>query len=722
MVIDNTGKVGIGTTSPSVNLHIFATGAPTLRIQDADGTTQYTNILQSNGLTTFEGRDGTGDGAFRFRGASTLNEYLRIDSSGRLLVGTSTNIGTEADNRDTLNLVSASGGSLLLGRNDTGVAASNDIGRISFWGNDSDGTYEQCAEIHVEADLPHATGDKPSRMVFSTTAAGASSPTERMRIDRSGRLLVGTVTEGPGDADNLTIADSGNCGITIRSGTTNLGSIFFSDGTSGSAEYDGFIEYSQNSSSMRFGTTSVERMRIDSSGRLLVGTSSDITGAPANSISLVDTNSRPIFAIGRDDSTVAADVVIADIRFYGTGGDGSTWEECASIKAEADGTHATGDKPSRLVFATTADSASSSTERMRIDSSGNVGIGTTSPDSLLHVSGGVPRIQLTDTDTGVDHLINANSSVGVLEIECDINAEGSSPSIRFGVGGLERARIDSSGRLLVGASSARSNLFNSTVAVPFQVEGTGTSSAGISVIANPGAVAEDSAVVVLGKSRGSSVGGTTIVASDDELGVLSYQGSDGSEFVEGARISCEVDGTPGANDMPGRLVFSTTADGASSPTERMRIASDGALYVQDVYDTTTVNAANVEVNSNGRLRRSTSSAKYKTNVQTLEDSYADAILNCRPVWYQSLCNGDNPDHGHWGFIAEEVAEIDPRLVFWKTVNISHDENGSPVETPCDPEPEGVAYDRFVPHLLNLIKRQQQAIETLEAKVAALEAG
>ena len=115
-------------------------------------------------------------------------------------------------------------------------------------------------------------------------------------------------------------------------------------------------------------------------------------------------------------------------------------------------------------------------------------------------------------------------------------------------------------------------------------------------------------------------------------------------------------------------------------------------------------------------------AKYKTNVQTLEDSYADAILNCRPVWYQSLCKGDNPDHGHWGFIAEEVAEVDPRLVLWKTIDISYDEKGSPVETPCDPQPEGVFYDRFVPHLLNLIKRQQQAIETLEAKVAALEAG
>ena len=46
-----------------------------------------------------------------------------------------------------------------------------------------------------------------------------------------------------------------------------------------------------------------------------------------------------------------------------------------------------------------------------------------------------------------------------------------------------------------------------------------------------------------------------------------------------ARIDCRVDGTPGANDMPGRLVFSTTADGASSPTERMRITSSGQVII-----------------------------------------------------------------------------------------------------------------------------------------------
>ncbi len=54
-----------------------------------------------------------------------------------------------------------------------------------------------------------------------------------------------------------------------------------------------------------------------------------------------------------------------------------------------------------------------------------------------------------------------------------------------------------------------------------------------------------------------------------------FAGSDGTNFVTGATIRAQVDGTPGTNDMPGRIVLSTTGDGASSPTERLRITSDG---------------------------------------------------------------------------------------------------------------------------------------------------
>ena len=81
----------------------------------------------------------------------------------------------------------------------------------------------------------------------------------------------------------------------------------------------------------------------------------------------------------------------------------------------------------------------------------------------------------------------------------------------------------------------------------------------------------------LAKSRGTTVGDMATLQSGDNIGYLSWQGSDGTNFIRAADITAAVDGTPGTSDMPGRLVFSTTADGASSPTERMRISSSGVI-------------------------------------------------------------------------------------------------------------------------------------------------
>jgi hypothetical protein len=70
-----------------------------------------------------------------------------------------------------------------------------------------------------------------------------------------------------------------------------------------------------------------------------------------------------------------------------------------------------------------------------------------------------------------------------------------------------------------------------------------------------------------------------IVNSGDSVGFLNFRAFDGTSYVETVRITGAIDGTPGANDMPGRLVFSTTADGASTPTERMRIDSAGSVGI-----------------------------------------------------------------------------------------------------------------------------------------------
>jgi len=263
---------------------------------------------------------------------------------------------------------------------------------------------------------------------------------------------------------------------------------------------------------------------------------------------------------------------------------------------------------------------------------------------------------------------------------------------------LGDVNIDSSGRLLVGTSSAL----------------TGSLSQYSKLVSLGNSLNTQGAYVSFGYGQAA-----TSLSSGADIATINFTDNAAGQF---ASIRCDVDGTTGSGDYPGRLVFSTTADGASSPTERMRIDSNGILLVPGVFNGTSANAVNVVVLSSGVILRSTSSIKYKTNVETLEPEYSDALLQCRPVWYKSLCDNDNPEWGYWGFIAEEVAEIDPRLVHWKVTEPVTKEDGSIEHVSCDPEPEGVAYDRFVPHLLNLIKRQKEQIEAMETRLTALEGG
>ena len=161
------------------------------------------------------------------------------------------------------------------------------------------------------------------------------------------------------------------------------------------------------------------------------------------------------------------------------------------------------------------------------------------------------------------------------------------------------------------------------------------------------------------------------------------------------------------------------------------VCCSGRLQAQGSYSGTTADAANLNINNAGIILRSTSSIRFKTEVETLEDNYADALLKCRPVWYRSTCKDDRSDYSHYGFIAEEVAEIDPRLVHWEenefvTESAADIEGSGPDETTTKtvkldkPIPGGVAYERFVPALVNIINRQKDAIAELEKRLSSLE--
>ena len=135
-------------------------------------------------------------------------------------------------------------------------------------------------------------------------------------------------------------------------------------------------------------------------------------------------------------------------------------------------------------------------------------------------------------------------------------------------GGSEALRVDSSQRLLIGTSSA-------VTAPNDKVQINSSNGVGI----HRGADSAAGPRIDLTKSRNATHGSNTIVQSGDLLGSIFFRGDDGTDYnSSGAQIYAQVDGTPGANDMPGRLVLATSADGSASSTERIRITSTGGVH------------------------------------------------------------------------------------------------------------------------------------------------
>ena len=130
-----------------------------------------------------------------------------------------------------------------------------------------------------------------------------------------------------------------------------------------------------------------------------------------------------------------------------------------------------------------------------------------------------------------------------------------------------------SGKVGIGTVNAPSNKNNVTPSL--NVSGSGVN--GAAQITRHTSVGVGGALLHLSGTRGSDVNSYTIVQNNDGIGTVSFQGADGNEFVQGAAIQANVDGTPGDNDMPTRLGFFVTADGASTSTERMRIHNGGVV-------------------------------------------------------------------------------------------------------------------------------------------------
>ena len=154
--------------------------------------------------------------------------------------------------------------------------------------------------------------------------------------------------------------------------------------------------------------------------------------------------------------------------------------------------------------------------------------------------------------------------------------------VAVSTGGNQRITVDSSGRLLVGTSSwytIPDNFFGAAWSQGEQIKITDAANSfgGLAIVSASNTVNARVADISLNRQNGST--DYAILSDGSPIGSVTFNGADGSKFVRAAFIRAEVDGAPDANDMPGRIVLSTTASGASAPTERVRLTNTGALLV-----------------------------------------------------------------------------------------------------------------------------------------------
>ena len=224
-------------------------------------------------------------------------------------------------------------------------------------------------------------------------------------------------------------------------------------------------------------------------------------------------------------------------------------------------------------------------ERLRITSDGKVGIRTDDPKTILDIQQDIDNSTNYWLDAGKTVRIKNTHASGYASLGLMGGGTGSdNNAIVWGGQGSEslilanrqneRLRINTGGKVLIGDTTARAFDGGNNPLVQVSDNSSGQWARISSTTYIDSTIAGG---LILAHSRNATVGSHTIVQDDDKLGSIFFEGSDGTQFARGAQIQAYVDGSPGTNDMPGRLVFSTSADGSDSPTDHWQINRSGIL-------------------------------------------------------------------------------------------------------------------------------------------------
>jgi hypothetical protein len=659
---------------------------------------------------------------------------LFIDSSGRLLVGTSTArsnfFGTTLSSltqtegiggstaRGSLSVinndVSNNPPYVLLGRSGAATIGSNAavvsgsrLGTLTFHG--ADGTsFIEAATVAGEVDGTPGANDMPGRLVFSTTADGAASPTERLRIDSTGQIQaasLGTAAApiysflndpntgiySPG-ADQLAISTNGTGRLFVGSdGNLGLGATPNAWGTNrraiqiggnsssalslgaavGEIFYNSYFSTSNQLIAPTTGQVGYHDFNNNVAGGFTWGTSN--ASVTAGNVATVTTR-MTILAGGNVGLGVSSPSSILDVNgdLQQRNGSGTT---IGKVENNGGWYSLTGDSGNvngaQVAHSTTVRFLTASTERLRIDSSGRVGIGTTSPSQLLQVSQtGGAQIRVDSGASNVVSAIGASGAAGYVGTT-------SNDSFQFLVNNSEKARLDTSGRLLVGTSS-------STGVALFTVQGYAGSAGGEGIMS----LRKDATPA----GAGTSIGVINFDNTANSLGAQFYAQSDGA-WTNGS-------------SHPTRLVLATTANGASSPTERMRIDNVGNVYMKVMQVGGT---ANLHWSSSaGQLFVTSSSERFKHDIVDY-DKGLNELMQMQPKYF--VYNDEPNQKQRAGFIAEDFHD----LGLTEYVEYWNDDEGNTTV------PSEIGYANMVAILVKSIQQQQVMIAELQTKVAALEA-